>query len=125
MSDDKERKALYEKRIKEAYSRLQRQAEREARMAAIAKSYLEPTAYERLMNVRLSNPDLYAKVINILATHATSIGRKLTEKELLTILTQLTRRREPRIYIKRSGGFYGKHKRGKGESSSGKSQETE
>lgn len=110
-NDEEEMQKLREKKLKEALSRFQEQAEIERQMTMIANKYLEPRAYERLMNVKLSNPKLYQKVISILATYGNRMKRKLTDKELLSLLKELLPRRETRIYIKRKGDIYGKHKK--------------
>lgn len=62
---------------------------------------LEADAYGRLMNVRMANPELYVKVVNSILHMARRVGRKLTERELLTLLASLTERKETDIKIHR------------------------
>ncbi|MEM3369443.1 MAG: DNA-binding protein [Candidatus Micrarchaeia archaeon] len=65
---------------------------------------LEDDAYTRLMNVRLSNPELYLKVANALIHYYQKIRRRVTEKELLTILNMnlaVSKQPETKIHIRR------------------------
>ena len=69
----------------------------------VAKKYMVPEAYERLMNVRLSNQELYAQLINIVLSMVQSgrITSKLTDEQLKEILGRLTYREEPKITFQR------------------------
>ena len=68
----------------------------------IAKRLMTPEAYERLMNVRLSNHELYVQLLNFIVSMAQSskITSKLTEEQLKQILARLTYKPEPTIEIK-------------------------
>ncbi|MCD6549319.1 hypothetical protein J7K41_01250 [Candidatus Micrarchaeota archaeon] len=101
MTEDQDIEEIRRKRLEEAYAKLQEQAALEAKMDAIARKYLEPNAYERLMNVKLSNRERYYQVVNLISMYGPKMNRKLTDAELLNLLKNLTQRREPRIIIKR------------------------
>ncbi|MEM3369406.1 MAG: DNA-binding protein [Candidatus Micrarchaeia archaeon] len=65
---------------------------------------LEENAYARLMNVRLSNQELYLKVANALIHYYQKIRRRITEKELLTIINMnlaVSKQPETKIHIRR------------------------
>lgn len=65
----------------------------------IAKRYLTPEAYERLVNVKYSNQELYDQIIQVLISMAQS-GRltgKLDEKQLTALLVRLTEKPETKI----------------------------
>lgn len=82
---------------------LRKMREIELQKKYVLKKLVEPSAYERLMNVRLSNPELYDQVLAILIQLYRSgrLGGKVSEKEVLSILSKLTKRRETRITFKR------------------------
>ncbi len=65
----------------------------------IARKYTTIEAYERLMNVRLSNHELYAQLMDIIIAMIQSkrITSKLTEPQLKEILARLTYKPESTI----------------------------
>ena len=88
------KKAVY-KRLKE----MQVEQERRAQL----KRLMEPDAYERLMNVRISNNELNAQLVELLFAMARSgrVSGKVTEEQLRGLLTKLTYRPESRIEFKK------------------------
>lgn len=92
---------LAKRREKEVYKQL-RKLQIEQEKKAIAKRLMEPTAYERLMNVRVSNYELYAQLLDMLVSMAQSnrIGKLISEQELRNLLARLTYRPESRIQFK-------------------------
>ncbi len=68
----------------------------------IAKRLMTNEAYERLMNVRISNRELYTQLLNLIIQMAQGnrISGKLTEEQLRSLLTRLTYRPEPTISFK-------------------------
>lgn len=55
---------------------------------------LDGTAYDRIMNVKMSKPELFmAAAQNIFGAYRT-VGRPLTDRELVVILTTIKRRTE-------------------------------
>lgn len=70
----------------------------------LLKNLVEPKAYERLMNVRLANPELYDQLISLLAYLFKSgqVKGKVSEAQVLQLLSKLTgARREPTITVSR------------------------
>jgi DNA-binding TFAR19-related protein (PDSD5 family) len=69
----------------------------------LAKRYMTEEAYERLMNVRVSNYDLYMNILNMIISTAQSgrFAERITEKQLVEILSRLTYKPEPKIEFKR------------------------
>lgn len=72
----------------------------------LAKRYMTEEAYERLMNVRVSNYDLYMNILNMIISTAQSgrFAERITEKQLVEILSRLTYKPEPKIEFKRKIG---------------------
>ncbi len=66
------------------------------------KQLLETKAYERLMNIRVSNPELYNQVVNVIISLAQTnrLQGKMSETQLLAILEKVTVRKEPTISFK-------------------------
>ncbi len=92
--NDKELDKALKKRLKEL--------EEEQSLLSIVRKYLTPKAYERLMNVKLANYELYKTVLNILVANiqANRLNRMLSEDELKEILLKLSSRPEPKIEFK-------------------------
>ena len=86
------------RREKDVYRQL-RKLQIEQEKKAVMKRLMEPAAYERLMNVRVSNYDLYAQLLNMLVGMAQSnrLGKPISEQELKGLLARLTYRPEPKI----------------------------
>lgn len=93
--------------IQEAYKRryleLQRQQQAEAQARALLKNMLEPAAYERIMNIRISSPELYSQLTSMVAYLAQrgqlGNGKRLTEAQLKELAGKVVEktRRESRI----------------------------
>jgi DNA-binding TFAR19-related protein (PDSD5 family) len=82
-----------EKEIKKILEKKRKEEEIKRAMAKI----LEGNAYERLMNVKIANYELYAAAVNSLIYLYQTTGRKITEKELLKLLESLTKKKEGEI----------------------------
>jgi len=70
----------------------------------LLKNLVEPAAYERLMNVRISNPEVYDQLINLLAQlyQAGRVNGKVSEEQVLQLLSKLVgQRKETTITVKR------------------------
>ncbi len=76
------------------------QAEQQKRMAI--KKYLTIGAYERLMNVRVANFELYSQLVNMLLATAQNqgISGQINEEQLKQILGRLTYKKESTIEFK-------------------------
>ena len=68
-------------------------------MAEIAKRLLDPSAYERLTNIKMSNPELYRQLVNMLISLAQQnrIQGKVTEQQFRSLLERLTQKEETNI----------------------------
>jgi DNA-binding TFAR19-related protein (PDSD5 family) len=68
---------------------------------AMLRMALSENAYERLMNVKLANAQLYGMAANQVFGLYQKSGRKLTEKELISVLKAIKgSQREPKITFK-------------------------
>ncbi len=89
------------RREREVYRQLRKmQVEQEKK--SVVKRLMEPGAYERLMNVRVSNYELYAQLLDMLVGMAQSnrLGKLINEQELRDLLARLTYRPESKIEFK-------------------------
>ncbi len=92
----------YEKKLKKRYEAAVRHMQEEQQKRELARRLLDDGAYERLMNIRNANEDLYNQVLNLLISFVQSqrLSGKITESELLSILRKVTARHEPTISFK-------------------------
>lgn len=76
------------KKLEQRYRQLQIEEQKKAIMAKV----LDADAYQRLMNVRIANPDLYNQVVDLLigALQSGRLKGKLTDEQLKQLLVQLT-----------------------------------
>jgi programmed cell death protein 5 len=94
-NDDNEQdnaRALYERRVQ--------QMQQEMRKKEVLRTLLSSEAYERMMNVRLSNPELYDKVVSsllYLAQQGKKLDGKITDEQLRGLLSKMTESRETTI----------------------------
>ena len=86
---------------KEVQRRL-REMQIEQEKKAMVKRLMTPDAYERLMNVRVSNYELYAQLLDLLIAMArgNKITGQLTEPQLRDLLARLTFKPESKIQFK-------------------------
>ncbi len=68
----------------------------------VMKQLLDAKAYERLMNIRISNNELYNQMVNIIVSLAQTnrITGKMTEQQLISILDKVTVRKDTTIEFK-------------------------
>ncbi len=86
-------------KLRRAYAKRLQQMQMEQQKKELLKKFLTPDAYERLMNVRMANAELYSRIVDIVISLAQS-GRassKITDEQLRGILAKLTYRPEPKI----------------------------
>lgn len=92
--EDRQARNLYAKRMRELQMEQQKKE--------LVKKCMTTEAYERLMNVRMANAELYSRIVDLVISLAQS-GRatsKITEEQLKGILAKLTYRPEPKIEFK-------------------------
>ncbi len=94
-----ENEADYQKKLRKRVSDALRNAQMEERKKELMRQFLDSKAYERLMNIRISNPDLYNQLVNLVASLAQGnrVSGKITDEQLRSILSKMTSRREPTI----------------------------
>ncbi len=95
-SDDGARQRAYQKKLQSIQLDMKKKE--------LLRKMLSDSAYERMMNVRLSNPELYEKVIQSLAYVAQS-GRqmqgKISDEQLYSLLEKMSEKRETSIEFRR------------------------
>jgi programmed cell death protein 5 len=101
MEDNEEEQ--YQKKMRKRVASALKNAQIEEQKKQIMKQFLDDTAYERLMNIRVSNYELYNQLVNLVVSLAQSnrVTGKITEAQLKSILTKMTSKREPTIEFKR------------------------
>jgi DNA-binding TFAR19-related protein (PDSD5 family) len=73
----------------------------EERVRTALRMCLVPKAYDRLMNVRLANQELYSSAAQYALSLYKQVGRRLTDEELVSILMNLRgRSHESKIVFK-------------------------
>jgi len=101
--DEEELADLRRKRMAE----LQQAQEMESQKKSLLRSLVDAKGYERLMNVRLANPELYDQLVSLIAYlyRGGQVKGKITEAQVLQLLGKLRgREREPTITVKRKEG---------------------
>jgi DNA-binding TFAR19-related protein (PDSD5 family) len=100
MEDDEDRQ--YQKNMRKRVADALKAAQLEEQKKDIMRQFLDDRAYERLMNIRMSNNDLYNQLVNLVVSLAQSnrVTGKISEKQLISILTKMTSKREPTIEFK-------------------------
>ena len=98
--DEGQLEELRQKKLQE----IQQAQAMDAQKKLLLKNLVEPKSYERLMNVRLANPELYDQLISLLAYLFKSgqVKGKIGEAQVLQLLSKLSGgRREPTITVSR------------------------
>jgi len=93
----------YNKKLRKKVAEAVKAAQLEERKKEILKQFLDPKAYERVMNVRASNHDLYNQLVSLIVSLAQSnrVSGKITDEQIMSILQKLTYKPEPKIEFKR------------------------
>ncbi len=99
---DEDLAAMRHKKLRSQMAAMQKEQEMEGQKRALLSSLLEPSAYERIMNVRIASPELYERIIQVLAYLAQNrqLKGKVSEGDLKRMLAKLTERRETSIEFK-------------------------
>jgi programmed cell death protein 5 len=92
----------YQKEMRKRVAEAMRRAQMEQQKKDVMRQFLEPDAYERLMNIRVSNPELYDQLVGMVVSLVQSnrVTGKISEKQLRSILEKITYRKEPNISFK-------------------------
>jgi DNA-binding TFAR19-related protein (PDSD5 family) len=99
MADEEEQ---YQKRMRKRVTEALREAQMEQQKKEIMRRFLDGPAYDRMMNVRVSNPELYDQLVSLIVSLVQSnrITGKMTESQLMSLVERLTYRKEPTISFK-------------------------
>ncbi len=92
----------YQKRMRKRVTEALRAAQLEQQKKEILRRFLDGTAYDRMMNIRVSNPDLYDQLVSLIVSLVQSnrITGKMTENQLKLLLARATYKKEPTISFK-------------------------
>lgn len=91
-------------KLQEARKRQVAELQKEMQLREALRQILEPDAFERLMNVRMANRELYFQIAQMLlyAAQQGKLQGKIGEQELLAILNKIkSGEKEPTITFKR------------------------
>ena len=93
----------YQKRLRKRISEQLKMQQLEQQKKEIMSKFLDSAAYERLMNIRSANPELYDQVVNLVISliQTKRIEGKLTEEQLKSVLQRITARPDTKIDYKR------------------------
>jgi DNA-binding TFAR19-related protein (PDSD5 family) len=91
-----------QKRLRKAIEARMRAAQIEQQKKDVLKKIMEQAAYDRLMNIRLSNYELYSQIVDLIISLAQNgrINGMLTEQQLISILQKVTFKKEPTVEFK-------------------------
>jgi programmed cell death protein 5 len=86
-------------KMQKTFENQMKEAQLEKQKREIARRYLAPDAYERLMNVRVANPEVYDQLIGVVIRmiQGGNVTGRITEQQLKSILAKITTRPESKI----------------------------
>jgi DNA-binding TFAR19-related protein (PDSD5 family) len=92
----------YQKRMRKRVTEALRAAQIEQQKKDILRRFLDGTAYDRMMNIRVSNQELYDQLVSLIVqlVQSNRITGKMTENQLKSLLTKATYKKEPTISFK-------------------------
>lgn len=88
----------YKKELLNRYKAVQQ----EQQIRLYIHQIVDPNAYERLMNIRASNRELYMQIAQVLINIAQSNKsiQKITEQQLVDLINRMTQKKETKIEFK-------------------------
>lgn len=92
----------YQKRMRKRVAEALKEVQMEQQKKEIMRRFLDSAAYERMMNVRVSNPELYDQLISLIVSLVQSnrVTDKITEAQLKSLVERITYKKEPTISFK-------------------------
>ena len=95
--------AARKKKLQENIAAMQQSQQVDAQKRAVLLKLLTAEAYERVMMVKSTSPELYDKVVGTLAYLAQNgqVRGKIDDETLVKLLAKMTERRETSIEFKR------------------------
>lgn len=104
MAEEEDEERIYQKELRKRVNEAMKRAQLDQQKRELMRQFLEPAAYERLMNIRLTNADLYEQLVALIVQLAqggrVSASMKMTEEQFKSILEKVTYRKEPTIEFK-------------------------
>lgn len=103
MSSEDDQEDQEEKRYKKRMAELIKSQQLEQQKKEILRKFLDDEAYERVMNIRLTNNELYDQLVNVIISLAQNnrLNSKITNEQLKGLITRLTFKPETKIEFKR------------------------
>lgn len=103
MSAEEDQESQEEKRYKKRMAELIKSQQLEQQKKEILRKFLDDEAYERVMNIRLTNSELYDQLVNVIISLAQGnrLSSKITNEQLRSLITRLTYKPETKIEFKR------------------------
>ena len=102
MSSEEQQEKSNEDKVKEMINKRMKALQIEQQKKEMLKRIMSNQAYERLMNVRVANYDLYSQVVDLLIAMARSnrITSQITDDQLKSILAKVTYKPDTKIEFK-------------------------
>jgi DNA-binding TFAR19-related protein (PDSD5 family) len=97
-----ERQRSDEAELKKAWAKAYKAAQEEQQRKALLRRYLDDASYERMMNIKASNSELYLQLTELIIqiVQSNRITGKIPEAQFLQLLRKLTFRPEPTLTFK-------------------------
>ncbi len=97
-----ERQRSDEAELKKAWAKAYKAAQEEQQRKALLRKYLDDASYERMMNIKASNSELYLQLTELIIqiVQSNRITGKIPEAQFLQLLRKLTFRPEPTLTFK-------------------------
>ncbi len=92
----------YQKEMRKRVAEAMRKQQIDQQKKEIMRQFLEPNAYERMMNIRVSNPELYDQLVGLIVNlvQTNRVTGKVSEAQLKSILEKISYKKEPTIAFK-------------------------
>jgi programmed cell death protein 5 len=102
LSSEEQQEKSNDDKVKEMISKRMKALQIEQQKKEMLKRIMSNQAYERLMNVRVANYDLYSQVVDLLIAMARSnrITSQITDDQLKSILAKVTYKPDTKIEFK-------------------------
>ncbi|MFH0817484.1 MAG: DNA-binding protein [Candidatus Micrarchaeota archaeon] len=105
--EEEELAQLRERRLQEHYAKAAQAQQLDSQMKSVLKQILDGQAYERAMNVKIANPELYQQMVALLAHlyRNNQLKGKVGDEQLRMLLQKVSStRHESSISFKKKGG---------------------
>ncbi len=99
LSSEEQQERSNDDKVKEMINKRMKALQIEQQKKEVLKKIMSNQAYERLMNVRVANYELYSQVVDLLIAMARSnrITSQITEEQLKSILAKVTYKPDTKI----------------------------